>query len=133
MADINKLKVDAKKVSGGVWVDYTDGVRLLIARKPNPAFQEYMADLIEPHLASIHAGTFDDKLDKLLTKKAVAKHVLLGWENIEENGKPIEYSPENAFELFKNEDLVDLYHFVLTIAHSKERYRYQETETAVKN
>ena len=131
--ELSKLAIDFKKASGGIWADYTDEVKFLIAKKPNPKFDQELATLIEPYLASIASGTFDDALDKLITVKAVAKTVLLGWEGLEENGEPYEYSYENCVKILSDPNYSDVYRFVLTISHSSEKYRVVTVEDAEKN
>jgi hypothetical protein len=131
--ELNQLAIDYEKSTKGIWVDFTKEVKFLIAKKPNPKFDEELAKLIEPFLASIAAGTFDDVLDKLITAKATAKTVLLGWEGITVDGEPYEYSYENALEMLTNKNYTDVYRFVLTIAHSAERYRVHNIEEAEKN
>lgn len=134
MAKLNSLRIDAKKVSGGVWCKYENDIEFLIARKPNPAFDEFMENEIGPHLASIRAGTFDKELDRQITKKAIAHTVLLGWENLQDDeGNDIPYSPEKAFEILTDPEFADIYKFILIMSSSQDLYRRKEEALASKN
>lgn len=134
MAKLNSLRIDAKKVSNGVWCKYQDDIEFLIARKENPQFHEFMEEEIAPHLASIRAGTFDKELDKKITKKAIAHTVLLGWKGLEDDeGKPIKYSPEKALEILEDPEFSDIYKFILMMSNSQELYRRKEEALASKN
>jgi hypothetical protein len=134
MAKLSSFRIDAKKVNSGVLCEYADGVKFLVARKPNDAFEQMMEDLVQPHLASIRAGTFDKKLDQQITKEAVAKTVLLGWENLtDDEGQPIPYTPEKALEILNDPAYADIYRFILTMASSQQLFRVKEQERAEKN
>jgi len=134
VAKLSSLKIDHEKVNKGVLCEFADGVKFLIARKPNDAFEEFMHKEIEPHLASIRAGVFDNELDKQITKKAYAHTVLLGWEGLEDDkGNPVEYSPEKAFEILNDPDYEDIYRFVVIMSNSQNLYRKKEEASASKN
>lgn len=105
--DINKVRTDEKKSEEGTWVDIehdADGnvvARLLVARANNTKFQEYLRQIGKPYRRQIQADTMDQKLLTDLHRKAVARHVLLGWEGLFDNGAELEYSVENAERLLR--------------------------------
>ena len=124
MAKLSSLMSDSKKVNGGVWVDYTDGVRLLIARKPNDNYDAAMVKALQPYRGAIRAGTFTDAMDQKVSLEVISKTVLIGWNNIEdEESNPIEYSPEKALELLTDPDIR---RFVLITCMDRDRYRKTE-------
>lgn len=114
--EVSKYKLDNKKTDDGVWVPIEhdkDGnvlAQLLIARANNTKFQEYLRILSKPHTRQIQAGIVDDNLLVDLVRKATAKHILLGWEGLTQNGKKLNYSQSVAEELLKMDyfsELVD--------------------------
>jgi len=128
MAELNSIRIDQKKCNNGIWVDYEGDIKLLIARKPNPQYQDYLHELISNHPGEISKGN-----DKDITMQAVAKHILLGWKNLSDDGKPIKYSPKKALELLRDPSLRDLYEFILISAHDREAYRLEATVKQAKN
>lgn len=126
MAKLTTLKADASKESGGVWVEWEHGVSLLVARLNNTGFQAAIRELTTPHTKEIRSGKISDAKMEELSRKAMATHVLLDWKNIEDDdGAPLEYTPEMAFELLNDPGLRDLYQFVLTTANERELYRLE--------
>ena len=66
--------------------------------------------------------------------EAMAHHVLLGWKDIEDDdGNPLEYSPETALELLRDPGLRDLYQFVLTQANERALFRQEVEEESKEN
>jgi len=134
MAKLSAIAVDTQKVVGGVWVEHYLGYSFKIARMDNAEYIKYLKTLIEPHLKEMRAGSFDAEKRLDLTKQAAAKCILVGWKNVEdEAGKPIPYSPENALELFRKPELVDLYDFIINESTSAARYRQETKKESIKN
>lgn len=134
MAKISSVKADPVKAESGVWVDYEAGIRLKIARMNNPAFEAFVRAKQRPKIRGFRANkATDDELNEL-TREAVARHVLVGWENVEDDdGNLIPYSPEKSLEFLKDPALSDLYQFVVLQASDAAAYRAEATEEAVKN
>jgi len=128
MAELDSIRIDLKKSEDGIWVDYEGDIKLLIARKPNPRYEDALHTLIEKLNRAI---TKEDDID--LTRQAVAQCVLLGWKNLCEGGKEIPYSTEKALELLRDPSLRDLYEFVLVSAHDREAYRKKTVKRQAKN
>ena len=87
-------KTDEKQEKEGKWFDLGDA-QLKIASAANG---EYLTDLL--------SGIKNfDSLSKSEQENAVAeslaRHILLDWKGIEENGKEVEYSVEKATEYLK--------------------------------
>lgn len=132
MALLKNLKIDTELESGGVWVDWIQGVQLKIGRANNPAFIAAIQRLSEPDLEEIRKKDADPEILERATKGAVAEAILLGWKGIDDdNGKPIKYSVEKALELISDPGLRDLYGFVLVYANDSDHYRRKvELDTA---
>lgn len=104
--DLGKLKAVSDDIAGGEWVDglpgFGDG-RLLVR-----GINSTQAVRLYGRLARA-AGDADRDADGQLTEAAEARidrrviceAVLLGWENLTEDGAPLEYSPEAAARLME--------------------------------
>jgi recombinational DNA repair protein RecT len=67
-----------------------------------------------------------------MAQKAVAKHVIQGWENLEdETGNAIAFSSDKALELFQK--YPDFYNIVKDVAGEAEIFRTDEMEEAAGN
>lgn len=134
MAKLNVLRTDTKKVTNGVWVDYTCGIRLLIAGIRNSRYKAALESILKPHMNRIHNGLMGPEERLNLIKPAVARFILLGWENVDgEDGKPLPYSYQEALKVFSDPQMEEFYHFVIETATTAETYRVQELETAKEN
>lgn len=134
MAQLNAIKTDSQKSNDGIWVDFEEGIRLKVARLHNAEYDKYLQRISKPYLRKIRTNTLNRDITADLTKQAVAKHILLDWENIEdESGDPIPYSSEKALEFFRDPDLSELYNFVLETADANELYRQELKEDSEKN
>lgn len=128
MTELNSIRIDVDKSTKGIWVDYEGDIELLIARKPNPQYEDFLHGLVNKH-----AGVITKEADMDLTRQAVAHCVLRGWKNLTEDGKPIEYSPEKALEFLRDPSLRDFYEFILVKAHDRETYRLKTKAKQAKN
>lgn len=131
--DINRIKTDVIKENDGTWVDFIVGIRLKIARARNPKYNEMIRNLTQDMRIDMRDGKFDaDGFNEVLIQVR-ANTVLLDWENIEEEGVPVVYSPEKAIEYFKNPELKDFYTFVVAISESSDAYKKDLIKDSEKN
>jgi len=134
MGRITEIMADMEKVEKGQWVPFAAGIRLCIANINNAKYRQARKAILGKHLRSTRARKLepDDVLD--LLKPAVARHILVGWENLQdEAGCTIDYSPEKALEFFENPALRELYIFVVETAGEAEWFRQEQFEDSVKN
>jgi hypothetical protein len=131
MAKLSAVQTDPALEAGGVWVHYTLGIRLKIARLGNPAYQKRLTELRQPMLSAIRTRTVDAaKADDVL-KQCAAEELLKGWENVtDDDDKPIEYSPERGLDVFRDPRYRDLYEFVMATAADAAIYRKELAEGA---
>lgn len=132
MGDLRKLfAVDEKKEQEGIWEDVGDGVRVLVARIGNPLYTKEVTKLMRPYRRGIRRGSVQDDVIEAAITKAMAKTILLGWEGLEIDGVPIEFSPEKAQEiLFEFKEFRDL---ISDIANELDAFKTGEDEEAEKN
>jgi len=134
MAKLKSIKTDSKKSAEGIWFDYEMGIRLRIARMGNKDFEEFVRSKQKTNIKGFRAKKITEEQAEAITQEAVARHVLVGWENIEDDdGNPIPYSHEVALEFLNDPDLSDLRQFVLIQASDSESYRLEAIEEAEEN
>lgn len=100
--NISKLAVDPQKEKDGVWFDGPNGLRLRVARLSNPEYQEAIQKLGRPYMRQIRNNTIAAADLNRITVKALAKHILLDWENLlDENDEVVPYSVAKAEEYLR--------------------------------
>lgn len=133
MARISSLAPADDLSEEGVWVDYLAGTRIRVGFVGRRAFKDYLA-----------ANTRNKRLTKRSTDDTgmteeewmvgAAKHLLLDWENFEEDdGSPIPYSPERALELFQDEKTKFIFLDVVQLATQLENFRREDEKEVSKN
>lgn len=111
--------VDKHKELDGVETDYY-GVTLRIARANNSNFvKAFKSESNALKRAKGNAKIDADAIEAVATK-AMAKTILVGWSGFEMDGKEIEYSSENAFNLLTNDH--DVREFVSSFANDMDNF-----------
>lgn len=129
---LNRFETDKEKEAKGVWVDAGEGLRILVARLGNSEYQRHLQKLGRPHVQRIRNGSINIDIADDISRRAVARHILLGWENLQDNdGSDIEYSEDKAFEILT--EYRDIYEMVLGFANDVEIFRKENYEAAVGN
>lgn len=104
--DVFKLyATDEAKEKTGVWKGLGGKSKILIARSGNRDYARLFSKLVEQSTDAL--STKDDAADAEADKiviEVIAKTILLGWEGMEYDGAPIEYSFENAKKLLALKD-----------------------------
>lgn len=128
---MKKLKLSKQDVNAeiaGKWFFYRDGIRLKIARLNNheaSSAMRRMSSGIDPNN--------EDESRRILAR-VVANYVLRDWENMgEDDGKPLAYSPDEAFEIFMSPETSYFLNDVVEIAKSQENFRKKQVEDDSKN
>lgn len=86
----------------------------------------------KPYRMQIQAGTLDNELAAKLMREVFAESVVIGWDGVEdENGQPLQYSPEAAATLF--EQLPELYALLQEQAQNVALYRKDVLDGVAKN
>lgn len=128
---LSRFATDSIREIEGVWQDVGGGLRLRIARINNPRYEEEVKRLGKPFGPQASLG-FDDSLVEDLTRKAVAKCILLGWENLlDDKDEPVAYSYENSLKVLT--EYRELYRLVLSLSSNIELFRTAAKDEAVKN
>lgn len=117
MATFKRLFVTDKSLeTGGVWHDLGAGVRIKVARMGTVEYNATLRRLAQPHKSLARRVMEDsDNLDetdlvifKEIEARAMAKHVLVGWEGFTESDIPdspeVPYSEDKAFSFIQESD-----------------------------
>lgn len=115
----------------GVEVEIGEDAFITVRRSNNKKFVQLLTTLRKPHEQRIQRGTMDQKVLDGLTRKAVAREVIIGWRGIKLDGKSIKFSPEKAEEMMKRFE--DFQEDILTAANTRETFRRQVVEENAKN
>ena len=131
--NIASLRTDKTKDVEGVWCDHEDGLRLLIARANNPNAKAYRNKLMKKHKRAVQK--IDMNVLEDINHQITAKHVLLGWENLQDiiKGKvvDIKYSEEAALAYLR--DIDGFSEIVAEYAGDFEAYALEDQEEDAKN
>ncbi len=129
---MSTFETDKEKEIEGAWVDAGAGLRIRVARVGNQEYQRYLQKLGRPYIQSARSGTVPIDVVDDITRRAVARHILLGWENMQDdNDEEIKYSEEKAFELLT--EYRDFFELVLGFASDIELFRKENHQAAVGN
>ena len=121
--NLSTLKTDPEKEERGIWVDWAHGMRLKIAHVSTPRYQAASLKLFRR--ASPLPDPEDDHAFKLLAVPATARHILLDWENVDdEEGNPLPYTPEVGERYLR--EIRTLRDFVTIVSLQDFRYRVME-------
>lgn len=98
--DLNNVRIDIEKEEKGAWVQVDPKTKLLIGSTRGTAYRKAVREETVKNSERItKLGDDSDDLIEEITAKCMAKHILLGWEGLEEGGKEIEYTEKKALEL----------------------------------
>jgi len=131
MAKLREFKADLTKEAEGIWNTYTGtDVECLIARVGNPEFQRARRRALkDAKVKAAASGQLTEAQSKDAMAPTVARFILLGWKNIEDDdGNAIEYSVDAAVKLLRDPEFHDWYDWILTTANDGMLYRHDEVD-----
>lgn len=115
----------------GAWGQFS-GSKFLIAHLSSIRFQRALAQLQQPYRKKIEAGTMDPKVSKELMCQAMAKGLLLDWDNVgDASGNQVTFSVEAATKALMNN--AEFREFVSEFSQNLENFREQEMEEVGKS
>jgi hypothetical protein len=127
---LSSIKRDVNLSENGVWVTGAYGdMDLLIAASNNKKYKDMIRKEIKPYERALRTNTLSDKVFTEIQDKCVAKHILLGWRNMQDDeGQEIPYSYDKALEILKDPENVDFRELVLALADEAEVFRKEAVE-----
>lgn len=120
------------KSEEGAWVPIAPDVSIKVKRagQSNKGFMFESARLTKPYQRQIAAGTIDfDKLREI-NITCYAKHIVVDWKGVRENGKEVPFSQEKFIE-FSNL-CPDFFAEVMTAATEIQNFQDAEDEVLIK-
>ena len=126
---INQMKLASFKTNlvaaeEGTWVDVGDGFRIKLARSGNSKAQDLLEKLLKPHRFALQNNTIHIDVLKEINNKVLAQTVVLGWDGlIDDEGKPVPFSPSIAYDLLQNPQYRDFRDMVQKLADEPELFR----------
>jgi hypothetical protein len=109
----SEFGVDAKREIEGTWVTYSGETEFLVARSRNKNFSRMFArkwaknkallDGVKPTDTDAKLDVADAKADQIMVE-CYSETILLGWKGLNFDGKPLEYSTENAAMLLTDKE-----------------------------
>ena len=128
--DLSKNRVDLDLATAGVWVPLDDG-RLKIAQWMNESQRAYIAKRMEPYnrtKATSRGKNIEEEIAEDILMESVARHVLVGWENMSDGGAELVYSTANAKRLLADKSLRWFYEYVVEQAQDIGNFMQEELE-----
>lgn len=117
---------DEKKELEGAWFDVPGGdARILVARSNNPRYAKALVKAYEKYAKASKDSPTVEKQQENDYVRLLAEHILLGWEKVERNKKPLPYSKESAEELLR---IKDFRQFVQKCSDDFDAYRVEVEE-----
>lgn len=134
-----RFKTDRKSETEGIWLDYGDGQRILIARanRANRAFQAESQKFFRKYRQQFKHGVIPDEVQEKIAYEAYAKTIVLAWEGIraedigEKGQEEVPFTFDNCVKLFRN--LPDFFDDLQTQAQEKENFLEEVREEDAKN
>ncbi len=123
--DIKNFKTNQDLEENGKWEEFENGCRLLIARAGNKKWKEYWKKISKPYRKQIKRETLSEEKGNELIINAMAQTILLNWENLLNDGVPLEYSKENAIMVLS---IPDFRETVSEISQSMEAFQAELDE-----
>lgn len=106
-------------------IDDKTAFRVRRFNQSNPRIRAAMANHYKPFARQIEMGTLPQEKSDEIIRKVFVETCLVSWRGVEDGeGKPIEFTKENAMSLFKS--LPDLFDVLWKYANDFESYREQE-------
>jgi len=124
--DIRQFGTNQEKETSGVWVPIGHDLQVKICRIGNERYESYLRQIGKPMKHQLRRGDADPKESKSLLIRAIARHVLVDWDGLEEpdeNGKlhKIEYSEKKAIQLL--EDYPEFYRLILDLGNDPSLFK----------
>lgn len=135
---LSRMKVDTAAEAAGVWKEFgadlaepgESVIRVLIARLGRPEFKEWMQAQAIPHRQVLNAGGEEaERIMEDILKRAIAKFVVLDWENVEDDdGAPIPCTEENVYAIISDLACHDFYTWIQSVSGAAATYRAKQAE-----
>lgn len=93
---IATFTTDEKLEAEGKWFPLSKTAKVLVARSGNDKYMSVLRQKMKEAQIDLSAGEEAEKLAEDVLIEVMAETLLLGWEGITQDGKPVPYSREQA-------------------------------------
>jgi hypothetical protein len=134
MSIYKSFKTDPDVEKKGVWLDYPDGVSILVARAggANKTFIKAMERVYKSHKHAFETGRMDRDVANKLSVEIYAKTVVLDWKNVtDEHGVELPFTYDNVVKVLT--DLPDLFTDIQTQAQEQSYFLESVRADSAKN
>ena len=123
MLELDTLAVDPAAAEEGTWANFMGG-RFLIARHNCDKANQLRSKLTLENWEKITAGDeAAEELARQITARVTAETILLGWEGVAKDGKPLKYIPEIGYQYLIDPRFRDLAQFIENYSLNRANYR----------
>lgn len=127
MLELNSIAVEPALADKGVWAEYMGG-RFLLARR-GPKYQARLVELYNESLDLVKSGTPEGNEKSLdIFRQAFAETILLDWDGIAQDGKPLPFSSAEGHKLLANPRLFELTNFLEGFSNNHTNYQLKVEE-----
>lgn len=136
--DIKNLKRDTARIEGGEWIGDIPGMGELRLRVRGIGSTTYQAAVSRMSRAAPREDRLRDNSLKpaasmRITGRALQEAILLEWDGLESDGKPLAFDKELALEWLTDPDFRSFFDAVIYAANVVENGRASTTEDLEKN
>ena len=122
---------NSKLVEDGAKMVLTEDSFCIIARIPNEKYTRKLSKEVERHQRLLDLKTDEsEKMSNIIMSSVLAETVLIGWEGLVFEGKPIKYSVENAQKVLRA--YPDFRRSIVEFANDITNYRSEAEEKTEK-
>ena len=114
-----------KSETEGIWIELTEGVSFKVKRfggSNSTKIKNLQQKYLKPYARQIDKGIMDEKKERSIYTKIFIEACMVDWKGVvDDSDNDIQYSQENAQELFSN--LPDLFDFLVASSTDDSNYR----------
>jgi hypothetical protein len=127
------FKTNKSKETEGIVLDYGSfQIKVARAGGSNKRFNQAVAEKLGPQQKALQNGTLPEERIRKIMIEIHVDHVVLGWDGVTDaDGNPLEFTRENAIQLFT--DLPELFADVVEQAAKFSNFRQEVIHETAKN
>lgn len=127
----SSFATDESAEKQGVIVEYGTA-KFKVARKGNQAYRKLLGKLYKMNRFVLESkGDAAEKKSDEILSTVISQTILLGWEGVTSNGKPLPYSQEAAYDLLLK--LKEFRAFIDNASEELERFKLHQEDEDEKN
>lgn len=130
--DLSRYRKNVDGSEHGIWTpDLGEGARVKIRYFKSQKYQDVFRELVKENRDDLRNNSLEE--NKKLLGEAIARGLIVEWENIHLDGELLEFNEENAIEIFCDEQFSQFRDYVFEFAQTFDNYRQEQIEAGIKN